>query len=264
MASDGQCAGGSPPSLPPRKSTKTGRTKQDIDPESDDGEVDPTTQADASSFPPGQGLPEFVPLGTVGVASQAQGNAKGISSALKGRIIVAERDASAKMMTFTQIHQKYPAWNIGDSRVRGLDREARTTKEERRRVVKWTLLAVSRLHHFEAAHCNYSQCFNTDFVQISALTTAVPNRTRRNGTVGWKMVKADVYAAVGKRYGELQLQAKWGHIQQLPSRTSMAILDPVQPIKLLRQRRALEAAEANGAKEASEAEDSKEADGKML
>lgn len=122
------------------------------DPESSERATDapPTTNTTpAPTFPPGQGSAGFVPLGTMGVANTAQGNAAGVANELRGKIVVAERDAflqsspARQQMTYSQIHRKYPQWGVSVHRLRGLARNTRLDKNERSRIVCWSLTAVS-------------------------------------------------------------------------------------------------------------------------
>lgn len=63
-------------------------------------------------FPPGQDHPGFVPLGTAGVASKAQGNFAGISIKMRRRLIHAEREMQPPLK-YSDIHAKYANWNCG-------------------------------------------------------------------------------------------------------------------------------------------------------
>lgn len=180
-------------------------------------------------------MPGIVPLGFSSVASIAQGNAKGIASVLMARIVAGERDASLKKMTYPQIHRKYPNWGLGVDRLRGLDRETRLPKEDRSRKTIWTLPAVNQFTDNSLLHSRYYST-NIDFAQISALRTGVALNTGRKGKISWKDIKAHIVLSTGRVYGLLQIQAKWDHMQRL-SQFSMAVLDPVAPVKLIRQRR---------------------------
>lgn len=60
----------------------------------------------------------------MGTASEAQGNSQDTSVELKRRIATAERDM-ASPLSYPEIWVKYNAWNIGQSRLRGMVAEGR-------------------------------------------------------------------------------------------------------------------------------------------
>lgn len=110
-----------------------GSDAESIAEEEDD--VDPT-------FPPGQNEPGFVPIGTAGIASKAQGNDARLELSLRPRIVVAERD-HVPGLTHVQIHSKYKAWGVSKNRIRGMYRNATVRREDRSLVVVWTESSVN-------------------------------------------------------------------------------------------------------------------------
>lgn len=108
---------------------------------------------DDENFPPGQDQPGFVPIGTPGVASKAQGNTKDLDKDLKSRILMAER-AHKLHPTWPQIHHKYSTWGVTQSRLRGMHRNATLARKDRQRVIKWTLEDVSSCTFLFVFHAN--------------------------------------------------------------------------------------------------------------
>lgn len=108
-----------------------------------DTDADTGSLSSAIRFPPGQDEPGFVPIGADGIASEAQGNVRGVSHDLKRKIIKAERDM-IPCLTYPKILKKYSNWGITEATLRGAYRTERLPPKDRPRIVVWTLNAVSR------------------------------------------------------------------------------------------------------------------------
>ncbi|KAJ4407501.1 hypothetical protein N0V82_009894 [Gnomoniopsis sp. IMI 355080] len=152
-----------------------------------------TTTSPMSTFPPGQDMPGFVPIGRVGVASAAQGNHWPIDRKLMEQLVGAERGGHGEhrpktRLAYREIQAKYSRWPVKESTLRGIMRKISLPKEHRERKPTW-----------DAEH-------------IKSLRRHVPIYTNKKGKVAWAKVVEAIKHDTGRPFGASTTAKKWKEI----------------------------------------------------
>ncbi|KAF3769524.1 hypothetical protein M406DRAFT_66015 [Cryphonectria parasitica EP155] len=146
---------------------------------------------------PGRNEPGFVPFGSEGVASAAQGNRWPIDRRLMEQIIAAERGVGVEGeygrrvgLSYKAIKGKYDEWKSAESTLRGIKRCYQLPKEHRERKPTWGP------EHREA------------------LVHAVPLYTGINGKISWLAVAKYIKEHTGKPFGVGTVAKEYNRLPQ--------------------------------------------------
>lgn len=151
-----------------------------------------------SDFPSGRDTSGFIPFGTSGRASVAQGNTWPIDAALRGKIVYAEYDSDKlrpeeDRLSYQQILNKYPAWRIPNpSTLRGANRKLlKPDPAERKRKPEWSV------------------------EDVAALRKAVvkPSVKDRDGNIAWNKVRDSIEEETGNVFWGGACNRKWQELK---------------------------------------------------